>query len=159
MGHFCWVCDRIRSNESFSGQGHARHLCRTCSRVPHDAREAIRARRDLWRILEQSNISQRSLQRAADLQSHPQEEIASMARLVIEIGLAHPRRKGRFKYLRRQRPALFRRIESDPLLSTVLIPFDLGDDARTQYDGFAEGDWPAPAERVAPDDADEDIPF
>ena len=32
-GHYCWVCDRRRPNEKFSGRGHARHVCRECARL------------------------------------------------------------------------------------------------------------------------------
>jgi hypothetical protein len=31
-GHWCWSCQRYRSNESFSGKGHAKHLCKDCQR-------------------------------------------------------------------------------------------------------------------------------
>jgi hypothetical protein len=44
-GHFCWSCGRSRSNESFSGRGHARHVCRECSRLGKEEleyRQAIR---------------------------------------------------------------------------------------------------------------------
>ena len=32
QGHWCWGCQRYRSNESFSGKGHAKHLCKDCQR-------------------------------------------------------------------------------------------------------------------------------
>jgi hypothetical protein len=32
-GHFCWCCGRMRPNERFSGSGHARHVCRDCSKL------------------------------------------------------------------------------------------------------------------------------
>jgi hypothetical protein len=32
-GHYCWCCRRIRPNERFCGSGHARHLCRDCSKL------------------------------------------------------------------------------------------------------------------------------
>jgi hypothetical protein len=31
-GYWCWSCQRYRSNESFSGKGHAKHLCKDCQR-------------------------------------------------------------------------------------------------------------------------------
>ncbi|NRD81087.1 hypothetical protein HPT25_27730 [Bacillus sp. BRMEA1] len=30
VGHYCWGCDSYKSNESFSGKGHAIHLCKKC---------------------------------------------------------------------------------------------------------------------------------
>lgn len=32
-GHFCKVCGMRKSNESFSGRGHAAHICKACSRL------------------------------------------------------------------------------------------------------------------------------
>ena len=32
-GHFCWVCGCIKSNESFSGRGHSKHICKECSKL------------------------------------------------------------------------------------------------------------------------------
>lgn len=31
-GHYCYVCGRYRSNESFSGKNHSRHICKSCSK-------------------------------------------------------------------------------------------------------------------------------
>ena len=33
QGHYCKVCGERKSNESFSGKGHAAHICKTCSRL------------------------------------------------------------------------------------------------------------------------------
>lgn len=32
-GHFCKVCGMRKPNESFSGRGHAAHICKACSRL------------------------------------------------------------------------------------------------------------------------------
>lgn len=29
-GHYCKICDEYNSNESFSGKGHAQHICKGC---------------------------------------------------------------------------------------------------------------------------------
>jgi len=31
-GHYCKICHEFRSNESFSGKGHANHICKRCSK-------------------------------------------------------------------------------------------------------------------------------
>ena len=31
-GHYCKVCSEYKSNESFSGKGHANHICKRCSK-------------------------------------------------------------------------------------------------------------------------------
>lgn len=33
-GCYCKICGQYKSNESFSGKGHAEHICKTCSRLP-----------------------------------------------------------------------------------------------------------------------------
>jgi len=50
-GHFCWSCGRSRSNESFSGGGHARHVCRDCSRLGKEELEYRQAVRNVDRAL------------------------------------------------------------------------------------------------------------
>lgn len=37
-GHFCKVCGERKSNESFSGKGHAAHICKKCAALPVDSR-------------------------------------------------------------------------------------------------------------------------
>ena len=31
-GHYCKICFEYKSNESFSGKGHAKHICKRCSK-------------------------------------------------------------------------------------------------------------------------------
>ena len=31
-GHYCKICSEYKSNESFSGKGHAKHICKRCSK-------------------------------------------------------------------------------------------------------------------------------
>lgn len=33
QGHYCKICGQRKSNESFSGKGHATHICKVCSRL------------------------------------------------------------------------------------------------------------------------------
>jgi len=45
-GHFCKVCGMRKSNESFSGKGHATHICKACSRLsPAQQAEEMTLRR------------------------------------------------------------------------------------------------------------------
>ncbi len=45
-GHFCKVCGMRKSNESFSGKGHAAHICKVCSRLsPAQQAEQMTLRR------------------------------------------------------------------------------------------------------------------
>lgn len=64
-GHYCKVCGCYKSNESFTGKGHARHVCKQCQSLPKDEQadmmrcnEVERAafrfpmRRQDWELLE-----------------------------------------------------------------------------------------------------------
>lgn len=45
-GHFCKVCGMRKSNESFSGKGHAAHICKACSHLsPAQQAEQMTLRR------------------------------------------------------------------------------------------------------------------
>lgn len=50
-GHFCWSCGRSRPNETFSGRGHARHVCRECARLGREELEYRQAIRNVDRAL------------------------------------------------------------------------------------------------------------
>ena len=50
-GHFCWSCERSLPNERFSGGGHARHVCRECSKLGQEELEYRQTVRDSGRVL------------------------------------------------------------------------------------------------------------
>jgi len=64
-GHYCRICGERKSNESFSGKGHAAHICKVCAallqekkneqqilnRLAGAAMKYPRARKD-WELLE-----------------------------------------------------------------------------------------------------------
>jgi hypothetical protein len=52
-GQFCWCCARIRANEKFSGRGHARHLCRDCSKLGKEELAYRQAVRDIERLVDE----------------------------------------------------------------------------------------------------------
>jgi hypothetical protein len=33
-GHYCKICGEHKANEKFSGKGHAKHICKSCSALP-----------------------------------------------------------------------------------------------------------------------------
>jgi hypothetical protein len=41
-GHYCKICGDRKSNESFSGKGHARHICKECDALPQDRKNELR---------------------------------------------------------------------------------------------------------------------
>jgi hypothetical protein len=63
QGHYCWACDSFRPNESFSGKGHGRHLCRECARLPAAELTYRQAVRDLERCITWEGIIPRKRRR------------------------------------------------------------------------------------------------
>ena len=57
MGRYCRICDRVRSNESFSGGGHKNCICKKCQKLPKEELNLIRVKDELLGYWNQSNIS------------------------------------------------------------------------------------------------------
>ncbi|WP_446774944.1 hypothetical protein [Macellibacteroides fermentans] len=41
QGHYCRICGDIKSNEKFSGKGHAAHICKSCASLPIERRNEL----------------------------------------------------------------------------------------------------------------------
>ncbi len=50
-GHYCGCCGRVLPNECFSGAGHARHLCKDCSKLGKAELEYRQDLRDLEHLV------------------------------------------------------------------------------------------------------------
>jgi hypothetical protein len=85
-------------------------------RLPKEERQAIEQEQELWDYLSQSNISKKNLTRLKKLSASPNEEIAGMAKLILEIGRVHPLRKGRLRFLARERKDLLDQLEETGLI-------------------------------------------
>lgn len=40
-GHYCKVCGEYKSNEKFSGKGHANHICKACASLPAERKAEL----------------------------------------------------------------------------------------------------------------------
>jgi hypothetical protein len=63
-GHFCWCCERMRPNERFSGSGHARHLCKECSKLGEPELRYRQDLRNLERLVTEEGIIGRKKRKA-----------------------------------------------------------------------------------------------
>jgi ribosome-binding protein aMBF1 (putative translation factor) len=123
MGHYCRICGRERANEKFSGKGHQIHVCKDCMRLPQEERQAAEEEQEIWGYLSQSNISAKNLSRLKKLATSPNEEIAGMARLVLEsrrhsygIGRVHPQKRNRLRFMARKRKDPLDQLEETGLI-------------------------------------------
>jgi hypothetical protein len=119
MPHFCRICGRYRPNEKFSGRGHKMHVCQDCMRRPKAERQAAEDEEEIYGFLSQSNISSQNLGRLETLAASGNQEIAHLARLVLEVGRAHPLKKGRLRFLQRERRDLIEQLEATGLLELL----------------------------------------
>jgi hypothetical protein len=77
-GHFCKVCGEYKSNESFSGRGHAAHICKKCATLPAAQRSEDMPLTKLWNLPWQLSGQQRDWLKGLRNDSRP--EVASTAR-------------------------------------------------------------------------------
>jgi len=40
-GHYCRICGERKSNESFSGKGHVKHICKECDALPQERKNEL----------------------------------------------------------------------------------------------------------------------
>lgn len=171
MGHFCWMCQRRRPNEAFSGKGHARHLCKECSQLPKDTRERTRRLADLESMLRQKNISPLNLGMAVEWAEGDDHEVTELALIVADVARVCPRKKKRMITIRNDHPALWKRLLAADLVDFDQMPkpWDLpeGEDewAGVPF-GVETGGTDTPASMtdeeifgVPYDDDDDDVPF
>lgn len=143
MGNFCWMCERMRPNEAFSGRNHGRHLCRDCASLPKSERDRKDQLSALWHMLRrQSNISQRNIQAATAWAAGADADVAALAQLVAEIARAHPGKRKRLPYIRRNHPGLWQR-----MIVAGLV--DDRPDNRSSPELSEEFEWPRQGVRAA----------
>jgi len=109
-GHYCRICGSVRPNEKFSGRGHRIHVCKECARLPKEERDAIEHREEILNYLRQSHISPRNVSRLKELMEGPNEEVAALASLVLEVASVRPYKKRRLKILAKERRDLLERL-------------------------------------------------
>lgn len=79
-GHLCWCCGRVRANERFSGRGHARHLCKECSKLGKEEHAYRQAVRDIDGLLDWNGVVRRKQQKSFErFLLHPDERVRRYA--------------------------------------------------------------------------------
>lgn len=77
-GHYCKICGEYKSNESFSGKGHAAHICKKCAALPAAQRSEDMTLTRLWNLPWQLSQQQRDWLKKLTNDSRP--EVASTAK-------------------------------------------------------------------------------
>lgn len=159
------MCGRHRANERFSGKGHARHLCKDCSRKPKAERERIRTLLNLGRLWEQGNISAQNIAWLESLADLPDEAIRARSNLLLRVARITPRRRKRLGYLARREPELYRELCEQGLAWPIDFEAEELDEqcleqqlANAASPMMADGEWNESPARLS-DMSDCDIPF
>lgn len=85
-GHYCKICGGYKSNEKFSGKGHAAHICKKCARLPIEKRNEMQTVNRLMGLPFRLSKDQRSwLEKMRESQS---EEIGNAAEWAWEARFA-----------------------------------------------------------------------
>lgn len=115
-GHYCRICGSLRPNEAFSGKGHQTHVCKKCASLPKEEREEIECKDEIFNYLRQSHISDRNVSRLRKLAASPNERIAEVAEIVLEVAEFSPYKRKRLRELARKRRDLLQKLEETGLI-------------------------------------------
>jgi len=100
-GHYCRICGSLKPNEAFSGKGHRIHVCKQCARLPKEEREEIERKDEIFNYLRQSRISDKNVSRLRKLAVSPNERVAELAGIALQVAEIKPNKKMRLKELAR----------------------------------------------------------
>jgi len=115
-GHYCRICGRLRPNEAFSGRGHQTHICKNCAHLPKEEREEIEYKDEIFNYLRQAHISDRNVSRLKKLAVSPNERVAELARIVLEVAEVRPYKRKRLQELARKNRDLLHKLDETGLI-------------------------------------------
>ena len=115
-GHYCRICGSLKPNEAFSGKGHRFHVCKKCARLPKEKREEIECKDEIFNYLLKSHISDKNVSRLRKLAKSPNEQIAELSGIVLEVAEIKPYKKRRLKELARKNRDLLRKLDETGLI-------------------------------------------
>jgi hypothetical protein len=115
-GHYCRICGSIKPNEAFSGKGHRNHICKVCSRLPKSEIDSIDQKEEIFNFMNQSHISKKNISRLNSLLESPDEEVAKLAAIVLDVAKVKPYKKKRLKFLAREHRDLLAKLDETGLI-------------------------------------------
>ena len=116
MGHYCRICDSSKPNEAFTGKGHRNHICKKCSLMPKELRDAIEHKQEIFAYMEQSHISPKNIESLKILSLSSNAEVKDLAMLVLEVAAVKPYKSRRLKVLADERKDLLLRLNETGLI-------------------------------------------
>lgn len=115
-GHYCKICGSIKPNEAFSGKGHRTHICKTCSKLPKGEIESVIQKEEIFNFLNQSHISKKNISRLNALVGSSNDEVAQLAKIVLDVAMVKPYKKKRLGFLAREHRDLLEKLNETGLI-------------------------------------------
>jgi hypothetical protein len=84
--------------------------------LPKEEREEIQQRDEIFDYLRQSHISDKNVSRLRRLAASPNEQVAELAGVVLEVAEIRPYKKRRLKELARKNRDLLRKLDETGLI-------------------------------------------
>ena len=91
-------------------------MCKKCARLPKEEREEIEQKDEIFNYLRQSHISEKNVSRLKNSAVSPNEGIAELAEIVLEVAEVRPYKKRRLKELARNRRDLLHKLDKTGLI-------------------------------------------
>jgi len=94
------------------------HVCKQCARLPKEEREEIERTEEIFNYLRQSHISDKNVSRLRKLAVSPNERVAELAGVVLQVAEIKPYKKRRLKELARKNWDLLHKLDETGLILT-----------------------------------------
>ncbi|MBM4027812.1 MAG: hypothetical protein FJ280_20790 [Planctomycetes bacterium] len=92
------------------------HICKRCARMPKEQREGIECRDEIFNYMRQSHISDKNVSRLRELAASPQEKVAELAGIVLEVAAITPYKKRRIRELAGRNRDLLHKLDATGLI-------------------------------------------
>lgn len=92
------------------------HICKKCAARPKEEREEIEQKDEIFDYLRNSHITEKNVSRLKKLASSPNEGVAELAGIVLEVAEIRPYKKRRLRELAKTRRDLLQKLEETGLI-------------------------------------------
>jgi len=84
-GHYCKICGEIKSNEQFTGKGHANHICKKCSKKTGVQQAEEIAINRIYKLVRYSNLSKQNRKMLEAYLQDKRESVRVASQEVLEM--------------------------------------------------------------------------
>jgi len=115
-GYLCRICGSRKPNEAFSGRGNRTQVCKKCAQLPQDEWEEVERKGEVFGYLRQSHVSGKNVSRLRGLAVSPNERVAELAKIVLEVAEFQQYKKRTLEELARTNRDLLHKLDETGLI-------------------------------------------